>query len=517
MSGLRRDALIARRSRLRGPGLRLRIVGVVLAITVVTLSVAALALVGQLENSLKKGAEDSFTQEVIDASKQHLALYRKINIEAIGDLAQNPRDRQGLAARRGLIYANELFQEQIGATLVTLVANVDSSGQGVPVIPPGVVEDPSSVPQAGVLRALRRHRPDYGFITIGDTQYVRAAIPIGRRSDPVLVVTKAINEIPGAVHAVQQSLLIAALAGLVLTLLLAIPVSARLVRRLRNLHESALRLAADGSAPELPDDRSSDEIGDLTRTFALMQRRLRHQEEARRAFVSTASHELRTPLASLDLMLELLGEDLEAGNVDLEDAQELLARARSQSKRLGRLAADLLDLSRIDAEVQLRSEPVELGELCRAVIAEFELGTQERGLLCALRGAEDPLWALGDPGSVARILRILLDNAVRVAPRGSEVVVELNTGPRPSLSVSDTGPGIPAKERELIFERFKRGHGTGGEAGFGLGLAIGRELAQRMDGTLQLAESCGPGATFVLTLEPAKAPAPTESDSVVAI
>ncbi|MGO9971879.1 MAG: ATP-binding protein [Solirubrobacteraceae bacterium] len=502
----------------------MRIVGVVLAITVATLGVAGLALVGQLENSLKKGAYNSFTQEVRKASKQHLSLYRKINIYAIGSLAQDPRSKIGRHARSELILANGLFQEQIGATLVTPVAFVDNSGHGIPVIPPGVVEDASSVPQAGVLQALRRHRTDYGFITIGNTQYVRAAIPIlgaaipiSGSPDPVLVVTKAINEIPGAVHAVQQSLLIAALAGLVLTLLLAIPVSARLVRRLRNLHESALRLAADGSAPELPDDRSSDEIGDLTRTFALMQRRLRHQEEARRAFVSTASHELRTPLASLDLMLELLAEDLEAGKVDLEDAQELLARARSQSKRLGRLAADLLDLSRIDAEVQLRSEPVELGELCRAVIAEFELGTQERGVLCALRGAEDPLWAFGDPGSVARILRILLDNAVRVAPRGSEVVVELNTGPRPSLSVSDSGPGIPANERELIFERFKRGHGTGGEAGFGLGLAIGRELAQRMDGTLQLAESCGPGATFVLTLELAKAPAAIESDSVVAI
>src|SRR5205807_10055049 len=121
-----------------------------------------------------------------------------------------------------------------------------------------------------------------------------------------------------------------------------------------------------------------------------------------RAFVATASHELRTPLTSLDGMLELLDDDLRGGETDLDEARALLARARIQSRRLGRLAADLLDLSRLDAEVRLRSEPIELGELCRAVLAEFELSTGERGVTSALEAAEQ-VWALGDPGSVARI------------------------------------------------------------------------------------------------------------------
>ncbi len=127
-----------------------------------------------------------------------------------------------------------------------------------------------------------------------------------------------------------------------------------------------------------PVDRARDEVGDLARTLATMQARLREQEEARRSFVATASHELRTPLTSLDGMLELLDDDLRYAEPDLEDARALLDRARAQSRRLGRLAADLLDLSRLDAKVDLRSEPVELGELSRAVLAEFELGTADR-------------------------------------------------------------------------------------------------------------------------------------------
>jgi signal transduction histidine kinase len=124
-----------------------------------------------------------------------------------------------------------------------------------------------------------------------------------------------------------------------------------------------------------------------------------------------------------------------------------------------------------------------------------------------IREAAGPVWAHGDPGSVARILRILLDNALRVAPRGSEIAIELSDVPGPSLRVSDAGPGVAADERGLIFERFKRGRDTGGEAGFGLGLAIGRELAGRMGGELLLVEPDAPGATFVLTLPVAQAPA----------
>ncbi len=242
-----------------------------------------------------------------------------------------------------------------------------------------------------------------------------------------------------------------------------------------------------------------------------MQHQLHQQEEARRAFVATASHELRTPLTSLEGMLELLEDELRSGDPpDVQDARLLLARARAQSRRLGRLAADLLDLSRLDAEVKLRSEPVELEEISRAVLAEFARETRERGIVTELEDSAGPVWALGDPGSVARILRILLDNAVRVSRPGGELRVAARGGGRAALSVRDRGPGVPANERELIFERFQRGRDTGGQAGFGLGLAIGRELAERMGGELRLQDADGTGAEFTLELPLARAP---EEDS----
>ncbi len=237
-----------------------------------------------------------------------------------------------------------------------------------------------------------------------------------------------------------------------------------------------------------------------------MQTRLRRQEEARQAFVATASHELRTPLASLDGTLELLEDDLHGDRLDLEDARKRTLRAREQSRRLSNLATDLLDLSRLDAEVSLRTEPVELGEVCRAVAAEFERRASDRGVEIEVRQPTKASWALCDPGATARIVRILLDNAIGVAPRGSTVRTDMTaTETWAQVSVSDDGPGVPEQERERIFERFQRGSTTSGHSGFGLGLAIGRELAARMDGSLSLLadSSAGKdarGASFTLRL-----------------
>jgi signal transduction histidine kinase len=310
----------------------------------------------------------------------------------------------------------------------------------------------------------------------------------------VLAVRKSIAEIPGVVHVVRRAFLDAALAGLLLTLVLGIPLSGRLVRRLRRLREAAFAVEHDSPEAVLPVDTARDEVGGLARTLASMQQRLRRQEEARRSFVATASHELRTPLTSLDGMLELLHEDLQDDDLDLADARELLDRARAQSRRLGRLAADLLDLSRIDAQVQLRSEPVELAELSRAVLAEFELGNVERSIHSSLSDAQDATWALGDPGSIAQ----------RASPPASEIRVLVRHGDHASITVCDEGPGVPQEERDAIFQRFNRGRETAGQGGFGLGLAIGRELARRMGGDLVLEAQTPPGARFTLRLPVAR-------------
>jgi signal transduction histidine kinase len=154
--------------------------------------------------------------------------------------------------------------------------------------------------------------------------------------------------------------------------------------------------------------------------------------------------------------------------------------------------------------VPLRAEPVELGELSRAVAAEFELSARERGVQIDVVPPPGPCWAAGDPDAVARVVRILLDNALRYSPADGHVrVTPAYHGGWATVEVADQGAGVDPEDRERIFARFQRGTSTPGtvKGGFGLGLAIGRELATRMGGGLHLLDTPpGAGACFSLRL-----------------
>jgi signal transduction histidine kinase len=300
-----------------------------------------------------------------------------------------------------------------------------------------------------------------------------------------LVLRRPLEQVDGAQDVVQHSLIAAGLVAVAVAAVLGALLAAGLARRLTALRETALRVSGDGEVPALAPDTRQDEIGDVSRAFATMQHRIAQQEQARRTFVSTASHELRTPLSSLRLMLDGAGEVLGEQPPDVAEARDQVHRALGQTERLTKLAGELLDLSRIDAGVPLRDEPIELGGLARSMAAEFPAAS--------IVPAPQEAWVDADPGSVARILRILLDNARKHADH-----VEMTVDPG-TITVRDDGPGVPAADAERIFERFERGSHPRDGAGFGLGLAIGRELARQMGGDLQL-DPVARGASFTLAL-----------------
>jgi len=290
--------------------------------------------------------------------------------------------------------------------------------------------------------------------------------------------------------------------GVVLTVAAAWLTAHRLLAPLARLADGAERISAGELDQRVGDPRYHHEIAQVANAIDAMLGRLEEAFARQQRFVHDASHELRTPLTSVQGTLELLEEDLRDGRLDTRDAQEQLAAAQTQMRRLARLANELLDLSRLDAQVALRSEPVELGELSRAVAAEFGIQAREHGVEIVVEPPPGPCWAAGDPGAVARVVRILLDNALRYSPPGRPVrVVPAYHGEQATVEICDEGPGVAGDDRELVFERFQRGSAPSGAGGFGLGLAIGRELAERMGGALDLLpQREGEGARFRLSL-----------------
>jgi signal transduction histidine kinase len=483
-------------------GLRWRLLLALIATSAITLAVAALVVLQPLQSRLRDQSAENLVSAVV-AARQGFSL----------DLARKGVDREIDVAGR----SRELSDQTDSRVMVaerTLLAPDGSLGFFSDTEIAADIERPLAV--AIEVQRVREVVVDQR----GDV--LRVGIPIYDKKFKlagIVVAQHRLTEVSTLIGELRNRLLAAALVGLFVAVILAIGLSSTLLRRLGRLRTIALRISREGPDVPFPQDTRRDEVGDLARTLARMQEELRRQEAARRAFVSTASHELRTPLTMLQGTMELLEEDLADGRLDLDDAQRQVATARRELRRLSVLAGELLDLSRLDAQVPLRSEPVELGELARAVAAEFELAGRERDLTIDAVPPDGPCWARGDPDAVARVVRILLDNALRYGPPGE--AVRVLTGSYEShvtLDVIDRGPGIPSEEHEHIFERFHRGAAAGSEGGFGLGLAIGRELARRMGGDLELAESYGRGARFVLILR-AAAPSPGGSparDSVAA-
>jgi signal transduction histidine kinase len=340
-----------------------------------------------------------------------------------------------------------------------------------------------------------------------------AHVAVPARIDTATIALVAVHQLDDASEAVgvvRRAFIVAATISFGIALLLGLWLARRLVRRLRALRDAALRVSELGPVVEMQADDAPDEVGDLTRALVTMQDRLRAQEQARRAFVATASHELRTPLASLRMILDLLRDDLDRVAPDVGDARAQAQRAEEQAERLATLAANLLNLSRIDAGLPARSELTDVAEIARAVSNEFGPQIASSGGELKL-GGDPQVWAIADPDAVAQIVRILIDNALRHGPPGGAVRVETaSAGGRPSIAVRDAGDGVPAGERDRIFERFERGSAAAGTTpGFGLGLAIARELARRMGGEVALDPD--PATTFRLSLP--VAPEPPSGDT----
>jgi signal transduction histidine kinase len=284
-----------------------------------------------------------------------------------------------------------------------------------------------------------------------------------------------------------------------------------ITRPLRRLTDAMRRFDADGepdTQPAVPRSAPAgqrDEIAVLETTFAQMANRigeqwraLTRQDQQRRELIANISHDLRTPLTSLHGYLETLS--LKADTLGETERKRYLAIALAQSVKVGRLAQSLFELARLEhGNVQPALEQFSLVDLVQDIFQKFELPAEARHI--QLRAEIPPrLPAVSaDLGMIERVLTNLLDNAIRHTPAGGVIDVELaHKDGKVSVTVSDTGTGIPAEQREGLFERpFSS---AGAHRGGGLGLLIVQRMLQLHQSQIRLIERAGPGTTFCFDL-----------------
>ncbi len=209
--------------------------------------------------------------------------------------------------------------------------------------------------------------------------------------------------------------------------------------------------------------------------------------EAERRFTADAAHELRTPLAALQAQLQVA---LRARDVDERDRS--LAQLQNGLSRASHLVDQMLQLARLDPESALPDpQPINLGVLAEAVCADLGAQILSRNLEFDL-DAQAECIVPGQPEWLRVLLRNLIDNAVRYTPEHGAIHVRIAASPSLAITVSDSGPGIPAAERETVLRRFHR-LDHHGQPGSGLGLPIVVRIAELHGAQLQLAESASGG------------------------
>jgi signal transduction histidine kinase len=246
---------------------------------------------------------------------------------------------------------------------------------------------------------------------------------------------------------------------------------------------------------------SHDEVGELARAFNRMAADLAEVDRMRRDLVANVSHELRTPISALQAVLENLVDGVESP--DPETFETMLR----QVQRLGRLVAQLLDLSKLESgAVPLQRQPFVVGPLIDKVLRDVELHLQSRpGRDVRLSADVEPadLKVAADEERIHQVLMNLVDNAVRHTPNGGRVTVAaVPSDSGVSIAVVDDGPGIPEEEAARVFERFyrsdqARSHGDGGS---GLGLAIARWIVELHGGDIRVERIADRGCRMVVEL-----------------
>lgn len=327
------------------------------------------------------------------------------------------------------------------------------------------------------------------------TQAVYAVIV----SDPFSTREETMEQIRGAlIGAGLLALLVSLVTGIIAARGLAVPIS-----RLRGIARSV----AHGNLDERVEPSGVLEIDELGQQFNVMAdrlagtlRMLEADRDRLREFVADVSHELRTPIAALRMYTELQS----TGETDDETRAELLERSIEQIGRLEWLSTNLLDLSRIDAGIfPLDMRLGDLRDPVQAVVQAMSEEALARGVTLDSAAPARPVELRFDRERMVQLMTNLVGNALKFTARGGGVSVRLEDEPEQvSISVSDTGHGIPADELPRIFDRFYRGTNTGDAraSGSGLGLAIVRSIVEMHGGRIGVDSEVGRGTEFRIFL-----------------
>lgn len=362
--------------------------------------------------------------------------------------------------------------------------------------------------EAALLARLARGETVFEHLAFGDEPTRRVSVPVHGGRALAVQVAGSLDDVDHAVASAGWVFLVMSLVLVVVLTTAGAQLTGRVFGAVDDIVRQARRIGGRTLAERLPHPGTRDEIGRLIDTLNDMLARLEHAFEAQRRFTADASHELRSPLSRLRTELEITlrrprgaDEYVQALRSGLEDVARLTA-----------LVEELLTLARLDAgQDSAPVAPVAIGPIVEAVVRRARPAAQARGMTLSLAGTDDSGADALEANAAARVPRELLmlvatnlvENAVKYGAAGGSVLVSVVARPDGTeLVVEDDGPGLPAEERERVFERFYRGAAARAAdiEGTGLGLALCDLIVRAAGGRIEVGVSRWGGARFSVHL-----------------
>ena len=509
---------------LAGRTLRGRLIAGLLALLALACATVGLVTYTHLHSVLV----DQLDAELTTASLRYSGCY---NPQPPGDDDGGPPDPSQSPGRGRP--PSECAQQQMTAAFTAVVSQ------------PGMVSDPYLAGSSGLCHlaggdaAAVASVPIGRFVTVGLGQYGVYRLTAAQTDDGIVVTGLPLAPVTQTLRQVAIAELAVFLAALVITGVIGtawVRFSLRPLRRVAATATSVTQLplgSGEVSMPaRVPDANPATEVGQVGAAFNRMLGHVeaalarREASESRlRSFAADASHELRTPLAVIRGYAELARR--RSGALP-EDVAHALSRVESEASRMSELVDELLLLARLDAGRTLATDPVDLTRLIIDATSDARVAAADHRWQLDL--PEQPVIVRGDEQRLRQVLANVLSNAALHTPSGTAVTVALGTRPAPDrtagpasadraggadggsdgaaavISVTDTGPGIPAELQPAVFERFVRGDTSRSRAAgsSGLGLAIVHAVTAAHGGTADVTSQ--PGRTTVTIALPAGSP-----------
>jgi signal transduction histidine kinase len=469
-----------------GRSIRARLILALVGVSVFTLLVVGLMFYLFLGGYLLDRQKDQLLDQAVGVAEQVEGLRDALPATPRGERVRSAllrSDLRALPAGAGIV----VFE---GTDAVAKVGQTPAKAENLERLRAEGERLGADGPGAGVVRSLvnaagRR------------VSFVVAAAPIelsdGTRGQAVVTLAKA--DAFGARRGLFRMLLLAGVIAVALAIAIGLGLGSWMTRPIRRL-SSAAKTMATGSYDEPVTGAYPGEVQELADSLETMRREVRHSEESLRGFVGSAAHELRTPLTSIQGFSQAL---LDGTAASPEQQQRSAAAIYRESGRLKRLVDALLILSRYDSgEFHPSRVPVVVETLVREEIDRLvATGSAEPGRITVEAGTETQ--AVADPDMLRQVIANLLRNAVRYGGDDPVTVRIWTQGAELLIEVANGGEPLGAEERARIFDRFYRGREGRRHEGFGLGVALVREICGVLGGRVELVGG-GPSTVFRVTL-----------------